>query len=135
MLKQRMDGRIINTIPVDLPPGVITALKAHLAGEVQEYKEVKDGGGGTVLDALPQNGLNAKYFSVGKVHQNGIYESCYVQIPHVKESVSFQDIRSSVIGNFDCSYDSTVKCDYANLQYDSSTGKVSKKEKASSGGN
>ncbi|WNY98828.1 hypothetical protein SUSP_001246 [Sulfurospirillum sp. 'SP'] len=113
MIKQKINGKTVNTVMADGSVADITALSSILEGELTIWDKKFEGG----VSANPSP-LNAKKFSVGKKYLGAGASSASVQIPHIKASKSFNDIRVAVIGQFDEGWESSVKCEYSNLFYD-----------------
>ena len=99
----------------------LTALQSLIEGKVEIYD--KKGEGGTSITSAPAK-LNAFRFGVGKkdATDTRVATRASVKIPHVKVSKDFKDIRPAVVGEFDASFESSVKCDYANLYYNKAEG-------------
>ena len=114
MIRQKIGGRTVNTVIATGTTDDMTALASLMEGELETYEQKFEGG----TTAPAPASLNTKKFSVGKKYLSGQRQSASVQIPHVKTSVSFAVIQTAVIGQFDESYDTTVKCEYSNLFYD-----------------
>lgn len=114
MIRQKIGGRTVNTVMANGSADDMTALSSILEGELTTFELKFEGG--TVAPAPAS--LNAKKFSVGKKYLSGQTKSASVNIPHVKDTKSFSEIQTAVIGQFDESFDSSVKCGYSNLFYD-----------------
>ena len=114
MIRQKIGGRTVNTVIATGTADDMNALASLMEGELETY-ELKFEGGTT---APAPASLNAKHFSVGKKYLSGQRKSASVKIPHVKTSVSFAEIQTQVIGQFDESFESSVKCEYSNLLFD-----------------
>ena len=114
MIRQKIGGKTVNTVTAEGSSDDLLALSSLLEGELTTYELKFEGG---TASASPV-ALNTKKFSVGKRYLSGQTKSASVQIPHVKTSVHFSEIQSAVIGQFDESFDSSVKCEYSNLFYD-----------------
>ena len=114
MIRQKIGGRTVNTVIASGSADDMTALSSLMEGQLETY-ELKFEGGTT---APAPASLNAKHFSVGKKYLSGQRKSASVKIPHVKTSVSFSEIHTKVIGQFDEAFDSSVKCEYSNLFFD-----------------
>lgn len=114
MIYQRIGGRNVNTVSATGTTADLTTLSSILEGELTTFELKFEAG--TVAPA--PTALNTKKFSVGKKYLSGQSMSCSVGIPHVKITKSFNEIQTAVIGQFDESYDTAVKCSYSNQFYD-----------------
>ncbi|MDO5650332.1 MAG: hypothetical protein Q4G11_06980 [Gallicola sp.] len=114
MLKQRIKNYNPLTVDVTGSDGDIVALQGIMAGEVERYDLKAQGG--TEMKAMPAV-LNRKNLVVGAKTATGRI-SCYLALPHVKASSTYPQISASIIGQFDASYESAVKADYANMKFD-----------------
>lgn len=114
MIRQKIGGRTVNTVMASGTTADMLSLASLLEGEITTFDLKFEAG--TVAPAPAS--LNTKKFSVGKKYLSGQTQSCSVQIPHVKTTQSFAEIQTAVIGQFDESFDSTIKCTYSNLFYD-----------------
>ena len=114
MIVQKIGGKYVNTVTANGSADDMLSLSSILEGELTTYDLKFEGG--TVAPAPAS--LNAKKFSVGKKYLSGQTMSASVQIPHVKATKSFSDIQLAVIGQFDESYTTSVKCGYSNLFFD-----------------
>ena len=84
-------------------------------GKIENY-ELK-ASGGTAVGVMPSK-LNRKNLIVGSKDETGGRRSCYVSIPHVKQSVSMAEF-AGMAGTFDSAFDSDVKSEYVKLKFDS----------------
>lgn len=114
MLKQRIKGFRGKTLVIDALEADLTALKGLMAGAIESF-DLKSSGGTAV--ASPSS-FNRKAFTVGKTSVTGRL-SAWVDVPHIKSTRMFSDISTDVVGQFDASYTSAEKCEYANLKFDS----------------
>lgn len=115
MLKQTIKGlKTLNVSAIGATDGDTTALLGLMAGKVEKYKNV--GEGGTAVAAIP-NPLNKKSIVVGKKDVAGRLSTMF-SVPHVKAAKSFKDLSADVVGKFDCDYVLTTKCEYAKLKFD-----------------
>lgn len=114
MIVQVIGNRYVNTVTASGSADDMASLATLLEGELTTFELKFEGG--TVAPAPAS--LNAKKFSVGKKYLSGQYKSCSVRIPHVKPTKMFGEISLAVIGQFDESFDSAVKCNYASLYFD-----------------
>lgn len=114
MLKQRIQGLMANTVSLVASGSDETKLAGLMAGEVETY--TLKGEGGTPMPVLPAE-LNRKNFVVSSDTPTG-RRSCYLQIPHVKQTSTYNDIATSVIGQFDADYDSGVKASKCKMKFD-----------------
>ena len=111
VLKQKINGRNVNTLETEATAGDLTNLLALLEGEVTEY-DLKSSGGS--VSAYPL-ALNTKKLSCGNKTSK---ISCAFSVKHLKATAFINDIEAVVIGAFDASFESSVKADYSNLLYD-----------------
>lgn len=118
MLRQNTNGRITQTVMVNGSIADMTALAAICAGNVEIWDKKSEGGTTTPV-ALPLNPIG---FSVGKKNIDGSRMSAFVKLPHLKSPKSIQDVRASVKGSWDASFESTSKCEYVNEIGNSSRG-------------
>ena len=115
MLKQTINGlRSLNVSAVGSTAGDTTALIGLMAGKVEKFKNV--GEGGTAIAAVPAT-LNKKSVVVGKKDATGRLSTIFT-VPHVKAAKTFKDLSADVVGKFDCDYVITTKCEYAKLKFD-----------------
>lgn len=114
MIRQKIGGRVVNTVTATGSDADVLALSSILEGELTTF-DLKFEGGTT---APAPTALNAKKFSVGKKYLSGQRMSASISIPHVKTTKSFAEIQTAVIGQFDESYTTAGKCEYSNLFYD-----------------
>ena len=114
MIRQKIGGRTVNTVIATGSADDMNAIATLMEGKLETYKLKFEGGTASPAPASHKK----KKFSVGKRYLSGQRKSASVQIPHVKTSVSFAKIQSSVIGQFDEAFDSNVKCEYSNLFFD-----------------
>lgn len=114
MIRQKIGGRTVNTVIATGSADDMASLASLMEGELETYKLEFEGG----TTASAPTSLNTKKFSVGKKYLSGQRKSASIHIPHVKASVNFSEIQSSVIGQFDEAFDSDVKCEYSNLFFD-----------------
>ena len=99
----------------------LLALQSLIEGKIEIYE--KKGEGGTAIPSAPSK-LNAFRFGVGKkdATDTRVATRASVKIPHVKVAKDFKDMRVAIVGQFDASFESAVKCDYANLYYNKAEG-------------
>lgn len=116
MIRQRIGGKVVNTVNAIGSADDINSLKSLLEGELTIYDLKFEGG--TVAPAPAK--MNGKKFSVGKKYLSGQTHSASIYVPHVKASKVFSEISSAVIGAFDEDFVGSAKCEYANLIYDRS---------------
>lgn len=115
MLKQTIQGlRPLTVSAIGATDGDTTALIGLMAGKVEKFKNV--GEGGTAVAAIPSP-LNKKSIVVGKKDATGRLSTIF-SVPHVKASKTFKDLSADVVGQFDCDYVLTTKCEYAKLKFD-----------------
>ena len=114
MIKQSIKGLTTLSVNVTGTTGDLTSLIGLMAGKVESYKSIANGG--TAVAAIP-NPLNKKTFVVGNKTANG-RESTIFSVPHVKSSVTSLTLYPSIIGKFDSGYESAIKSDYAMLKFD-----------------
>lgn len=111
VLKQKINGRNVNTLETEATAGDLTDLLALLEGEVTEY-ELKSSGGAVAPYPLT---LNSKKLSCGNKTSK---ISCAFSVKHAKPTAYINDFEAVVVGAFDANFESSVKADYSNLLYD-----------------
>ena len=111
IIHQRVKGKTVKYLDVQATNADLAELNSLLEGEVTTF-DLKSSGG--VATATPTS-LNRKKFSCG---DRDTHVSCSFTVPHIKDTAFTPDIEAVVIGAFDASYESSVKCDYMNLLYD-----------------
>ena len=109
MIKQIMNGRSINVAMVTGSTADLDALAILLDGQSEIYKTGATGG---VASAITN--LNAYKFSVGKIGLMGARKSAPVNLPHMKKTKKFADIKAFCIGAFDADLVTTEKATYCN---------------------
>ena len=115
MLRQTIKGlKTLNVSAIGATDGDTTALIGLMAGKVEKFKNV--GEGGTAVAAIPSP-LNKKSIVVGKKDATGRLSTIF-SVPHVKAAKTFKDLSADVVGKFDCDYVLTTKCEYAKLKFD-----------------
>ena len=115
MLKQTIKNiRSLTVSAVGATDGDTTALIGLMAGKVDKYKEV--GNGGAAIPAIP-NPLNKKIIIVGDKDPSGRM-STIMTIPHVKPASKLPELTADILGKFDSDYVGTIKCDYVKLKFD-----------------
>lgn len=115
MLRQTIKGlKTLNVSAIGATDGDTTALIGIMAGKVEKFKNV--GEGGTAVAAIP-NPLNKKSIVVGKKDATGRLSTMF-SVPHIKASKTFKDLLADIKGKFDCDYVLTTKCEYAKLKFD-----------------
>lgn len=114
MLKQTIKGLQTLNVSVTGSDADLTSLVGVLAGKVEQYKSV--GNGGVAIAAIPSP-LNRKVLIVGDKDPTGRL-STMVTIPHVKAASTFSNLLTDIVGVFDSGYDSSIKCEYAKLKFD-----------------
>lgn len=118
MIKQIVGGKTKKTVYAEMSAGDLTTLQTLMEGKLEIYDKKFEGG--TIAPA--PSVMNYINFSVGKKISRGVYQSSTVRVPHIKQGKSFADLKTLVVGAFDCSYDLDTKCAYTNLV--GSNGKV-----------
>ncbi|MBN1839495.1 MAG: hypothetical protein JW802_05565 [Campylobacterales bacterium] len=111
MLKQIIGGRTVKTVHAEMSEADLTALTPLLEGKIETYEKKFEGGTATTVPAV----MNYIRFSVGKKVSKNVSISGSVTVPHIKSGKSFSDCKALVVGAFDSSFDSDVKCEYSNL--------------------
>lgn len=111
IIKQVIKGRQVGSLDITASTADITALLALLEGTVTVFDEKSTGGSVATYPAE----LNQKRFSCG---DRTTKVSTSFKIPHAKATAFTPDFEAVVIGAFDASPESSVKCDYMNLLYD-----------------
>ena len=115
MLKQTIKGlRPLTVSAIGATDGDTTALISLMAGKVENFKNVGEGGAAVVAIPSP---LNKKSIVVGKKDATGRLSTMF-SVPHVKPSKTFKDLLADITGKFDCDYVLTTKCEYAKLKFD-----------------
>lgn len=115
MLKQTIKNiRSLTVSAVGATDGDTTALLGLMAGKVDKYKKV--GEGGTAIAAIPSP-LNKKIIIVGDKDPSGRM-STIMTIPHVKPASKLPELTADILGKFDSDYVGTIKCDYVKLKFD-----------------
>jgi N-acetyl-beta-hexosaminidase len=117
MIRQMMNGKVVNTAMVSGSTGDLSALAAILEGQTTIYKSM--GTGGTVFNTATPNLFK---FSVGKKFIDGSRQSASVVLPHLKTTKHLNDIQTAVVGIWDASILTTAKCEYCNGVGNSSRG-------------
>ncbi len=118
MIKQIIGGVTKKTVYAEMSAADATTLQTLMEGKLEIY-DLKSSGGTVATMPSVMNYIN---FSAGKKVSKNVYQTASVRIPHIKQGKSFQDVRTLVVGAFDCGYESDTKCEYANLL--GSNGKV-----------
>lgn len=118
MLRQIINGSVKKTIMVSGSQTDLEALSNFIAGKIEIWDKKHEGGNTT---AVPTP-LNVVKFSVGKVNIDGSRHSFPINVPHMKKSKSFAELKTSVIGVWDADDKTTTKCDYCNGIGNSSRG-------------
>ncbi|MEA2110618.1 MAG: hypothetical protein U9P71_01085 [Campylobacterota bacterium] len=116
MIKQKINGRSVNTVSIVCSTADAATLSAILAGESTEWEVTAEGG--TTANAVTPNYLA---FSVGK-KGIGKSNSASVRLPHIKITKTWSDVKTAVVGAFDQDFATAVKCEYCNLFGASSKG-------------
>ncbi len=111
MIKQIIGGKTKKTVYADMSEGDLTVLSPLLVGKLEFYEKKFEGGTTSSYPAV----MNYINFSVGKKISNGVYSSASVRVPHIKQGKSIADVKTLVVGQFDCAYDLDSKCQYCNL--------------------
>jgi len=115
MLKQTIKGlRPLNVSAIGATDGDITALIGIMAGKVEKFKNI--GEGGNAIAAIPSP-LNRKSIVVGVKDATGRLSTMFT-VPHVKAAKTFKDLLADIVGKFDCDYVLPTKCEYAKLKFD-----------------
>lgn len=112
MLKQNIQGLQQKTIDVVCSDGDQDALVALLAGEVEKFALKGQGN----MPEIP-NPLNRKNIIISS-NDGGLRRSCMLFLPHLKASSNFNDLEASIVGSFNCSYDSDLKAEKITLKFD-----------------
>lgn len=118
MLKQYIQGQRVHNADISASDGDIAKILPVLAGKVEVYRQTATGG--TALPNPPMP-LNAKKIIVGKKDVTGRL-STMLHLPHVNPAKNISDLETALIGNFDCGFETDVKCEYINLKFDALTG-------------
>lgn len=118
MLRQIMNGKVVQTVMVDGTEADLTALAHVLTGMTEIYEKKSEGGSMSVVIANP----DSRGFSVGKKYIDGSRASAFVRIPHLKTGKSFADVKTAILGAWDASTYTTEKCEYVNEIGNSSRG-------------
>lgn len=118
MLKQYIQGQRVHNVDISASDGDIAKILPILAGKVEQYKQTATGG--TELKQAPKP-LNRKNLIIGKKTAAGRL-STMIYLPHIDPAKSINDLETSIVGNFDCGFESDVKCEYLNLKFDALTG-------------
>lgn len=111
VIKQVIKGRQVNSLDIDASTADMAGLLPLLEGTVTVFEEKSHGGTAAPYPAA----LNQKRFSCG---DRTTKVSTSFKIPHAKTTAFTPDFEAVVIGAFDASPESSVKCDYMNLLYD-----------------
>lgn len=106
MIKQIINGKGLKTITANMSTADATALSAILAGKLQVWDLMAEGG--TAVTVANPNYIR---FAVGK---KGISsrQSASVYVPHMKNTKTLSDIESAVIGLWDADFQTALKCEY-----------------------
>lgn len=118
MLRQYMNGKLVQTVMVSGSTGDLEALADVLEGGIKIY-DLK-ASGGNMNTTIPV--LNSVGFSVGKKYPDGSRSSAFVRLPHLKPTKSIADVKTAVLGVWDASTFVTEKCEYVNEIGNSSRG-------------
>lgn len=115
MLKQSING-VTKSVNVNGGADDIATLMDLMAGEVTNYELKQQGGTEAELPA----DLNKKVYIVGvKATSTTGRFSSMVSFPHLKvASSALNEVSPDIIGKFNPSYDSDLKCDYVTLKFD-----------------
>ncbi|QKG28766.1 hypothetical protein [Campylobacter sp. RM16187] len=114
MLKQTIQGLRPLSVDVVGSDGDKQKLADIMAGKVEKYKSVGDGG--VAINAIP-NPLNKKVFVVGDRDANGRMSTMFT-LPHVKTASEYPEMVADIKGKFDSSYTEAIKCEYVTLKFD-----------------
>lgn len=109
MIKQIMNGRSINVVMVTGSTADLGALALLLEGQSEVYKTGASGGTPSAI-----TNLNSYKFSVGKIGSMGARKSAPVNLPHMKKTKDFSDVKAFCIGAFDADLITTEKATYCN---------------------
>lgn len=118
MIRQYTNGRFTGTTMISGSQADLEAVAALCVGKVYIYDKKSEGGNTTPV-SLP---LNSFGFAVGKTYIDGTRDSSSVRLSHMKRTKDIGDVRAAVIGKWDASIQSGVKCEYANEFGNSSRG-------------
>ncbi len=111
IIKHSIKGKNVKTLEVTASTADLVDLNAILEGEITTF-DLKSEGGAVATTPTVEN---RKKFSCGDRDSK---VSCSFNIHHAKVTAYTPDFEAVVIGVFDASFDSSVKCDYMNLLYD-----------------
>jgi hypothetical protein len=116
MIKQIVNGKNLKTISANMSTGDFTVLSSILAGKLEVWDLVSEGG--TAANVAKPNYIR---LAVGK---KGISNrvSCAVYLPHVKTTKTAIDLETAIVGLFDADYETAVKCEYCTVIGASSKG-------------
>lgn len=109
MIRQKSNGRSLNTAMVSGTQADLEVLAAVLEGEVEIFTLESEGG-------VEANGvtLNPIGFSVGKKKLSGSYLSVGISLQHLKSTKTFKDISAHVKGVWDADFTSGQLSTYCN---------------------
>ncbi len=116
MIKQYINGKSAGLTYAKMSTADFTTLQAVLAGRSEHYTVGVTGG--TEFNTQTPN---FKRISFGKKIGRK-FKSSSVTFPHIKTSVTIDNIRPSVVGSWDVDFTLNEKADYCNLVGDSSKG-------------
>ena len=114
LLVQRIGGRSlpkINEVPSEVVEGLLGIMEGRI--EIFDFKAQ----GGTATSTTPP-ALNTVRISVRKVMEDGSMVSCSFRVPHVKETVDYNDLDGLIRGKFNAHWNSETKCDDVAIVYD-----------------
>jgi len=116
MIKQIINGSARRTINADMSNADFTVLAGVLAGKAEEWTKHSEGG-------TSANGkiINSIKFAVGKKGLSS-RKSVGVMIPHLKNTKTFSDIQTAVVGVWDEDFSSSTACEYCSAFGASSKG-------------
>lgn len=117
MLRQNINGSVKKTVMLNGSQADLEAVSNIIAGKIEIYVKTAEGG----TDTPVPTPLNARKFSVGKVYVDH-RKSEAVNLPHMKTTKTGEDFRVAVLGVWDESFISSVKCGYVNAIGNSSRG-------------